>query len=146
MIDIYISMSIAKKVKMYSNHRWYGAYGGGLIGLDYFIPVLPSTTLVIASSLLQPKKCLNFGISFALGSTLGGIFASFLLQNFSEFLLNGIFSGIASSESWINMAASAIGDRPLPEASRGIKLIIFPFKINTKFAYTPNLMPYFSLL
>lgn len=67
---------------MYSNHRWYGAYRGGLIGLDYFIPVLPSTTLVIASSLLQPKKWLMFGIWFALGSTLGGMVASFVKWDF----------------------------------------------------------------
>lgn len=96
-------MKIAKKLKTYSSHRWFGVYAGGVISLDYFIPVLPSTTLVIASSLLQPKKWLTMAIWLALGSTIGGVFVSSLLQVFSEVLINGIFSGVAASDEWHNM-------------------------------------------
>jgi membrane protein YqaA with SNARE-associated domain len=94
------STKVAKKAKDYSAHRWYGPYAGGVISLDYFIIVLPSTTLVIASSLLQPKKWLSNGLWLALGSTLGGLIISGLLQTFTAPLLNSILSGVASSDEW----------------------------------------------
>jgi membrane protein YqaA with SNARE-associated domain len=95
-----VTMKLASSLKRRSAHKWYGAYAGGLISLDYLIPVLPSTTLVIASSLMQPKKWLLLGLFMAAGSTIGGVAVSYFLQAFTDDLLNGLFAGVASSESW----------------------------------------------
>lgn len=97
-------MSIIKRLawvaRTYSSHRWYGVWAGGLLSLDYFIPILPSTTLVIASSLLQPAKWFSLGIFTAAGSTFGAVAVSYLVQMVGDGAINTLLTGATATEGW----------------------------------------------
>jgi membrane protein YqaA with SNARE-associated domain len=95
-----MKMKLAQTAKRYSSQKWYSWWTGGILFLDFFVPILPGASLVVASSLMQPRKWIVFAIMMTLGATAGSFVTSFLFQLFGDQLLEILFPGITASSGW----------------------------------------------
>ena len=104
-----MKMKLAQTAKRYSNQKWYSWWAGGILFLDFFVPILPGASLVMASSLMQPKKWIIFAVTTTLGAAAGSFVTSFLIQLFGDQLLEVLFPGITASSGW-GQATSLVRD------------------------------------
>jgi hypothetical protein len=63
-----------------SQRRGAAPAAGLLTGFDSFVPVIPSVSLLLALSVLQPQRWRIFAVWFALGATWGGVAVALLLR------------------------------------------------------------------
>ncbi|HEX2101506.1 MAG TPA: hypothetical protein VHF69_12620, partial [Candidatus Synoicihabitans sp.] len=63
-----------------SQRRVSAPAAGLLTGFDSFVPVIPSVSLLLALSLLQPQRWRIFAAWFALGAAWGGVAVALLLR------------------------------------------------------------------
>ncbi len=95
-----LKMKIAKNAKKYVHHKWYIFFSSAIVCADFFVPLFPSTTFVIASSMLKPKKWLTIGVSYALATALGGMVFISLVQSLSETVLTYFIPSLTDVNSF----------------------------------------------
>jgi membrane protein YqaA with SNARE-associated domain len=63
----------SEKLEQYADRFWYPPLLALLAALDNLIIVIPNDGLLIASSMLIPKRWAIFAISVSIGSTIGAL-------------------------------------------------------------------------
>lgn len=85
---------IAKLVKRIAAHNWYIPLSSFIVALDFFIAPLPSTTFVIASCILKPKKWLLIVFTYTFATIVGAICFLYLFATFSDNVLDFFFPSL----------------------------------------------------
>jgi membrane protein YqaA with SNARE-associated domain len=83
-----------------SAHRTFPLYACGIVVLDFFFPVLPSTALVFGGSLLAPKKWLSIAVACSIGSALGSLIIATIFQEYGWLVIEWLFGDLRSAPQW----------------------------------------------
>lgn len=88
------------KLEKHTDRFWYAPVIGILAALDNLIIIIPNDGILIASSMIAPKRWSIFAISVAIGSTVGAIALCLLLKwQGLPWILN-LFPGLDQSQAW----------------------------------------------
>ena len=88
-------------LKKFSGQTWYPLLIGLLSFLDVFLIIVPSDSILLSSTLLNPKRWLTFAIYMTIGSTLGLLILVLILEyNGIESILN-YYPALKNSTSWL---------------------------------------------
>ncbi|NJL23960.1 MAG: hypothetical protein HC902_01405 [Calothrix sp. SM1_5_4] len=79
---------------------WYSPLLLLLCALDNFVVVIPTDGIVISSTMLKPRRWLFFGLSTAVGSTLGALLLALLVRDQGMSLIQDYYSGLTATEVW----------------------------------------------
>ncbi|MCB0418225.1 MAG: hypothetical protein KDD39_11270 [Bdellovibrionales bacterium] len=88
-----------RKLQQYSDRPWYLPFLATLIGLDLFLLIVPSDGLLVSSVMLRPKRWVRICIWVSVGSALGALALSALVQWDSVWLMNS-FPTLFQSSHW----------------------------------------------
>jgi membrane protein YqaA with SNARE-associated domain len=89
------------KLEQFADRAWYPPFIGLLAALDNLIVVIPNDGILIASSIMVPRRWLIFAICITLGSTLGAFTLASLVEHQGLKFVQEFFPGIDQSEIWI---------------------------------------------
>ena len=91
---------IIKFLQSYTDRLWYAPFISFLAALDNLIIIIPTDGLVISSSMLKPKRWFIFALTVAIGSTLGAMFLSTLVEQQGLPWILDLYPGINHSKTW----------------------------------------------
>lgn len=74
-IQLYI-----KKLEQFADRIWYAPFIGILAALDNLIIIIPNDGILVASSMLIPKRWVLFATSVTIGSTIGAMALSYFVK------------------------------------------------------------------
>jgi membrane protein YqaA with SNARE-associated domain len=105
-------MSILKKLhskiqtyvlilEKYTDRIWYPPLIGLLAALDNLIIIIPNDGILIASSMIAPKRWAIFALNVAIGSTIGAITLSLILESQGLPWILNLAPGLDQSHAWI---------------------------------------------
>lgn len=89
------------KLEQYADRAWYPLLIGLLSALDNLIVVIPNDGILIVSSMLVPKRWVIFAISITIGSTLGALALSLVVEHQGLPWVLEFFPGIDKTQMWI---------------------------------------------
>ncbi len=89
-----------QKLEQFADRIWYPPLIGLLAALDNLIIIIPNDGLLIASSMLIPKRWAIFAISVTIGSTVGAIALSSVIEMQGLPWVLEFFPGIDKSQMW----------------------------------------------
>lgn len=89
-----------QKLEQYADRIWYPPLIGLLSALDNIIIIIPNDGILIASSMLIPKRWFIFAINIAIGSTLGAMALSALVKMQGLPWVLEFLPGIDQSSMW----------------------------------------------
>jgi membrane protein YqaA with SNARE-associated domain len=89
------------KMEQFADRSWYPALIGLLSALDNLIVIIPNDGILVASSMLVPKRWMIFALSISIGSTLGAIALSLLVEHHGLPWVLEFFPEIDKSQVWI---------------------------------------------
>jgi membrane protein YqaA with SNARE-associated domain len=92
---------IIKKFKLYTDRWWYGPAMAFLALLDNIVFIIPCDGIILASTLMQPKRWPLFAAFVAVGSTLGAIILCLVVQEQGLPWVVSTFDGIEKTFAWI---------------------------------------------
>lgn len=69
-----------QRLEKFADRLWYPPLIGILAALDNFIIIIPNDGILVASSMLTPKRWAIFAICIAIGSTVGAVALSSLVE------------------------------------------------------------------
>ncbi len=72
--------SYIKKLETFADRLWYAPLIGILAALDNFIIIIPNDGILVASSMLIPKRWVLFAVSITIGSTIGAMALSYAVK------------------------------------------------------------------
>jgi membrane protein YqaA with SNARE-associated domain len=90
-----------KLLQYYIDRVWYLPMLSLLAFLDNFLVVIPTDGILISSSMLKPSKWFYFGTFIAVGSAIGVLGLSFLVQYYGIEIIESLFPNIQASGPWI---------------------------------------------
>lgn len=73
--------SYVQKLEQFADRIWYPPLIGILAALDNLIIIIPNDGILIASSMLVPKRWFLFALSVAIGSTVGALTLGALVEH-----------------------------------------------------------------
>lgn len=88
------------RLKLFVARPWYAPFIAFLSFMDNFLIVIPNDGILISSSMLKPKKWLFFAACISIGSTLGAITLSMLVQFHGLPWILSTFPTIDQSTTW----------------------------------------------
>lgn len=88
------------KLEKFADRVWYAPLIGLLAALDSVIIVIPNDGILVASSMLIPKRWALFAISVAIGSTIGAVMLSFIVEAQGLPWILEYYPGIDDSKIW----------------------------------------------
>lgn len=94
-IQIYV-----KKLEQFADRAWYPPLIGLLAALDNLIIIIPNDGILVASSMLVPKRWAIFALSISIGSTLGAILLSLLVEHQGLPWILEIIPDIDKTQMW----------------------------------------------
>lgn len=89
-----------KKLQTMSGHFWYAPLVSLLAAADNFILIVPTDGIMISSTIFNPKKWFYFAVIVAVGSTLGAIALSYVVQSHGLPWILETYPNINQSRSW----------------------------------------------
>ncbi len=89
------------KLEQFADRAWYPPLIGLLAALDNIIIIIPNDGILIASSMLIPKRWLIYAIFITLGSTLGAWMLATLVESQGLPFVLEYFPGINQTAMWI---------------------------------------------
>jgi membrane protein YqaA with SNARE-associated domain len=102
-----ISRKVHDKIQLYvqrlekfAGRSWYPALIGFLAALDCFVIVIPNDGILIASSMLIPRRWALYGFSISVGSTIGALALSFLVKTMGLPWILEFYPTINQNEIW----------------------------------------------
>lgn len=95
-IQIYV-----QKLEQFADRAWYPPLIALLSALDNLIIIIPNDGILVASSMLVPKRWALFALSISIGSTLGAIALSLLVENQGLPWVLEFFPAIDKTQMWI---------------------------------------------
>lgn len=88
------------QLEKYADRIWYPPLLGILAALDNFIIVIPNDGILVASSMLIPKRWMIFAIAVSIGSSIGAIALCLLAQYKGLPWVLEMYPTIAQSSMW----------------------------------------------
>lgn len=89
-----------QKLEQYADRAWYPPLIAVLSILDNLIIIIPNDGILIASSMLIPKRWMIYAISITIGSTIGALTLSALVQHHGLPWILDFYPGLDQSEMW----------------------------------------------
>ncbi|MFP5386204.1 MAG: hypothetical protein ACLGHN_09005 [Bacteriovoracia bacterium] len=89
-----------QKLEQYADRFWYPPLIGLLAALDNLIVVIPNDGILIASSILVPKRWAIFAICVSIGSTIGALALGLLVEHQGLPWVLEFYPGINTTEIW----------------------------------------------
>lgn len=89
------------RLEQYADRLWYPPLIGLLAALDNLIIVIPNDGILIASSMLVPKRWAIFAINISIGSTVGAIALYLVVEHQGLPWVQEYFAGIDQTQVWI---------------------------------------------
>ncbi len=68
------------KLEQFADRAWYGPLIGFLAALDAIILVIPNDGILVASTMLVPRRWIIFAVCVAVGSSLGAIALNYIVE------------------------------------------------------------------
>ena len=90
-----------QKLQRYVDRWWYAPLVATLAFLDTFIVVVPNDGILVSSSMILPRRWILFAVSITIGSTLGGLALTALLEMKGVPWVLELYPGIAQTSTWI---------------------------------------------
>jgi membrane protein YqaA with SNARE-associated domain len=90
-----------QKLQRFTNRPWYPPAVGALAAVDNLVLVIPTDGILISSSMLTPKRWLFLSFCTALGSTVGALMLSLVVQMYGLDIILKFAPDIQETESWI---------------------------------------------
>lgn len=94
-IQVYVA-----KLEQFADRVWYAPFIGLLAALDSIFVVIPNDGILIASSMLVPKRWLIFAVCVATGSTIGAVTLGLVVEHQGLPWILEYYPGIDQSEVW----------------------------------------------
>ena len=93
--------ALIARLKLSTHQPWYAPVLGFLAALDYFIAVIPTDGLLIASSMATPRRWLRLFLCLALGSALGATAFAAVIQTYGNPFMDWLFPNLHQHRIWI---------------------------------------------
>lgn len=90
-----------QKLEQFADRIWYPPLILLLSALDNLIIIIPNDGILVASSMLVPKRWAIFALSISIGSTLGAVLLSVVVEHQGLPWVQEFFPGIDKSQMWI---------------------------------------------
>lgn len=88
-------------LEQFADRPWYPPLIGLLAALDNYVIVIPNDGILVASSMLIPKRWILFATSISIGSTIGAVTFSLLVEHQGLPWILEFYPGINTTEMWI---------------------------------------------
>lgn len=95
-IQVYV-----QKLERFADRAWYPPFIGLLSALDNLIIIIPNDGILIASSMLVPKRWAIYALSISIGSTFGAIILSLVVENQGLPWILEFFPQIDQTQMWL---------------------------------------------
>ena len=92
--------SYVTRLEKFADRSWYPPLIGILAALDNLVIVIPNDGILVASSMLIPKRWLVFAVCVAIGSTIGAMVLSSVVQLQGLPWILDYYPGINETEMW----------------------------------------------
>jgi membrane protein YqaA with SNARE-associated domain len=92
--------SYVTKLERFADRSWYPPLIGILAALDNLVIVIPNDGILVASSMLIPKRWLIFAVCVAIGSTIGAMILSSVVHLQGLPWILDYYPGINETEMW----------------------------------------------
>lgn len=89
-----------QKLEQYADRIWYPAFIGLLAALDNLIIIIPNDGILIASSMLIPRRWAIFALSVSIGSAIGAIALGLVVAHQGLPWILDFYPGIDKTEVW----------------------------------------------
>lgn len=89
-----------QKLEQYADRVWYPPLIGLLAALDNIIVVIPNDGILVASSMLVPKRWAIYAINISIGSTIGAMALHLIVQHQGLPWVLEFFSGVDQTVVW----------------------------------------------
>ncbi len=90
-----------QKLEQFADRAWYPPFIGLLAALDNLIIIIPNDGILVASSMLVPKRWAWFALWISIGSTVGAVMLSLVVQHKGLPWVLDFFPGIDKGQIWI---------------------------------------------
>lgn len=90
-----------QKMEQYADRIWYPPLICLLAALDNLIVIIPNDGILVASSMLIPKRWAIFALSISIGSTLGAVLLSLMVEHQGLPWVLDLFPGIDKTQMWL---------------------------------------------
>ncbi|MCM2349439.1 MAG: hypothetical protein NDI69_05410 [Bacteriovoracaceae bacterium] len=90
-----------QRMEQFADRVWYPPLMGLLSALDNLVVIIPNDGILVASSMLVPKRWTLFALSISIGSTLGAVMLSLLVEHQGLPWVLEFFPGIDKTQMWI---------------------------------------------
>lgn len=91
-----------QKLEQFADRLWYPPLIGLLSALDNLIIIIPNDGILIASSMLIPKRWAIFAISVSIGSTIGAVALSAVVEHQGLPWILEFYPGINTTAMWLH--------------------------------------------
>ena len=95
-----IASQFISQIQKFVNRIWFGPLLIFLSMIDSIIVVIPTTGIMVSSTLVQRKKWWHFGIYVAIGSALGAFLVVSLTRYYGIEKLSIFFPSLTTSNPW----------------------------------------------
>lgn len=89
-----------QKLEQFADRVWYMPLISLLSALDNLIVIIPNDGILVASSMLVPKRWFMFALSISIGSTVGAIVLSTLVEHQGLPWVLEFYPGIDQTQMW----------------------------------------------
>ncbi len=93
--------SYVQKLERFADRWWYPPFIGLLAGLDSIFIVIPNDGILIASSMLVPRRWVIYALCVSVGSTIGAVTLGVLVERMGLPWVMDLFPGIEQSSAWM---------------------------------------------
>lgn len=90
-----------QKLEQHADRSWYPPLIGLLAALDNLIIIIPNDGILVASSMLLPKRWALFALNITIGSTIGALALFYLVEHQGLPWVLNFFPGLEQSQMWI---------------------------------------------
>jgi membrane protein YqaA with SNARE-associated domain len=91
---------LIQQLQSFIDRIWYPSLLGFLAAIDLFVVFIPTDGLLISSTLLRPKRWIQFAVPTALGSTIGAFVLILITNHLGVPFLIQTFPGLTENTFW----------------------------------------------
>jgi membrane protein YqaA with SNARE-associated domain len=90
-----------QKLEQFADRAWYPPLIALLSALDNLVVIIPNDGILVASSMLVPKRWAIFALSISIGSTIGALTLGFLVEHQGLPWVLEFYPGLDETQMWI---------------------------------------------
>jgi hypothetical protein len=90
-------------LRRFSARPWFLPAAGTITAADFFLPILPTQTLLVATTLLHPRRWLATSLWFVFGGVLGGALLAAAVGAWGPPVAERLFGAAMQGAGWIRV-------------------------------------------